>query len=238
MSRFAFYFTIAVLAFGFGSLIAIGFYWKTDGKMNETKIQTESKPKEVSPVEPVFYETTQTLSDDEKEIPFCRDEKFLPLWNELKKDKEFLKRVENPDKDAGCEGLLEVEKVDLNGDRRDEFIVWGRSAPELCGGTGNCAIWIFEKKNGGYKLLLQSVAYNDATKWFEAKRAKTNGYRNILLKSHFTAAETTYVFYKFNGTKYVEDKCLMYRYFSYEDKTSVMTCKEHSEQIENELRES
>ncbi len=233
MRRYVFYIAVALFTFGFGLVAAISLYWKADKR----EFQPPPENTKFYVAEPVFFETNKTLSDGKKEIPLCNDKNLLPLWNELKKDKEFIERIENFNQDEDCAEMLEVQQIDLNGDRRNEFIVWGRSSG-LCGGTGNCAVWIYEKKNDKYKLLLQSVAYNDTAKWFEVKKAKSNGYRNILLKSHFTAAETTYIFYKFNGTKYVEDKCLMYRYFSYEKKTSIMTCKEHSEQIEKELRES
>ena len=42
-----------------------------------------------------------------------------------------------------------------------------------------------------------------------------------MLKGHFTAAETTYSYYKFNGKKYDESKCLMEILFHERRKTLI-----------------
>ncbi|HVE58620.1 MAG TPA: hypothetical protein VNB22_17430 [Pyrinomonadaceae bacterium] len=231
MHRYPFYLMCALVTFGVGLFVSIGFYLKPFEKNDTAEAQKRTEnvvPRGSFVEEPVFYETSQEPADDEKEIPVCRDKRLTPLWNELKKDKTFRESVDYFDVDADCSEMLELQKTDLNGDGQKEFILWGSNL-KLCGGTGNCHIWIYEKKKGKYKLLLQSVAYNDASKWFEPKKAKSNGYRNILLKTHSTAAETTYQFYKFNGAKYVEYKCLMYKYTLDEKKPSIKPCREYSE---------
>jgi len=229
MRRYVFYLAVALLTFGFGLFISILVYLKPVERNDKTEAQKRTENVAVRGgfvEEPVFYETSQKPADDKKEIPVCRDKRLAPLWNELKKDKMFRDSVDYSDVDANCAEMLELQKTDLNGDGRKEFVLWGSNL-ELCGGTGNCQIWIYEKKKGRYKLLLQSVAYNDAAKWFEPKKAESNGYRNILLKTHSTAAETTYEFYKFNGAKYVEYKCLNYKYTFDEKKPSIKTCAQY-----------
>jgi hypothetical protein len=243
MRHYVFYLACGLLTFGFGLFISIGFYSKTVERSNDIKSQSPAKiaDKKNDLIEPVFYQTAVRPADDKreiKEIPVCRDKKLAPLWNELKKDKEFRERVEGFYKNVDCTDLFDVKKIDLNNDGQKEFVLWGNN-DSLCGATGNCAIWIYEKKNSEYKLLLQSYAYRDGeNEWFEVKNLKSNGYRNLLLKGHFTRAETIYHFYKFNGAKYVEDNCLMYKYTLDEKKPSIMTCREHSQKIDREVREN
>ncbi len=122
--------------------------------------------------------------------------------------------------------MLDVQEIDLNSDEQKEFILQGNNG-NLCSATGSCAVWIYQRKNDGYKLLLQSYAYSDGVeKWIEVKKQKTKGYREILLKTHSSASDTIYYFYKFNGNRYIEINCLLYSYWFNEKEPSIMTCKE------------
>jgi hypothetical protein len=242
MRRFALYFAVALLAFGSGSLIVIKIHWTTKESitLKEKTILTETqKEKNVGRG---FGSGSAIRKLNEPEFipklhkPTCSDKKLIPIWNELRKDKEFKDRQKEFYQEADCSDSIEIQRVDLNGDGQKEFIIWGRY--NFSSATGNRVVWLYEKKKGKYKQLLQSYAYNDETnKWFEVKRAKSNGYHNLLLKTHYTASETTYEFYKFNGKKYIENKCLFYSYFIDEKKTTIMTCKEYTEQSEKRLRE-
>lgn len=243
MRRYIFYLAVALLAFGIGSFVVFKFYWITEVKLvskEGTNIATETLPEKSFGTgfgtgsserrlnEPVYVPKLYKAT--------CSDKKILPIWNELRKDKEFKQREKEFYQKADCSDLIEIDKIDLNDDGQKEFVIWGRY--NFCGGTGNCALWIYEKKKDKFKQLLQSSAYYGESRWFEAQKNKTNGYSNLLLKGHFTAAETTYSFYKFNGRKYVENKCLFEVYSMNEEKPSFMTCKEYDEKTEKELREA
>lgn len=231
MRRYTFYLAVALFAFGIGLFFVFKFYWKINEtvNINETKhIETEVVTDKnvgrgyASGNSSIF---NQTVSNVEKPHITCGDKNILPFWNELRKDKRFRERAKDFYMEADCSEMLEIQKIDLNSDGQKEFVLWGRNG-NLCGGTGNCDVWVYERKNGKYKLLLQSNAYNDETKWLELKKAKSNNYQNLLLKTHYSAAETVYEFYKFDGKKYVENKCLFYDYYSADKKPAIMTCKE------------
>ena len=234
MRRTLFYLSVALLAFGMGSFVVFKFYWIVDESpaVNDVKksgieIQTDKKNRfenaNIGSI--VFSQTNESPSNNSKTKTTCSDEKILPFWNELRNDKRFRERAKDFYMEADCSAMLEVQKIDLNNDGQQESILWGRNG-NVCGGTGNCDIWVYEKKNGKYKLLLQSSAYNDETKWLELKKAKSNNYQDILLKTHFSAAETVYELYKFNGNKYIEDKCLFYDYSLRGEEPSIMSCRE------------
>jgi hypothetical protein len=233
MRRTLFYLSVALLAFGIGSFVVFKFYWMVDenSTVNETKneLKTQTNKKiEYSKANGnsfIFTQTNESFSNNDKPKTICSDKKLLPFWNELRKDKRFRERAKDFYMEADCSVMLEIQKIDLNNDGRKESVLWGKNG-NLCGGTGNCDIWVYEKKNGKYKLLLQSGAYNDETKWLELKKAKSSNYQDILLKTHFSAAETVYEFYKFNGNKYIENKCLFYDYSLREEKSAILSCKE------------
>ena len=245
MHRYLLYLASALLAFGLGVLI-FKFYRAAGEKpaMAEEK-QVTAAPRSDKIVGTGFatnFRSGNAQTDVPGYVPKlykpnCSDKNLLPIWNELRKDKEFRESAKDFYMDANCSKMLEVQKLDLNNDGQKEFVLWGKNS-NLCGGTGNCTLWIYERKNGRYKKLLQSVAYNDETKWFEVKKAESNGYRNLLLKTHYSGYETVYEFYKFNGSKYVENKCLFYEYMVNIKEPFVMTCKENLERSEKALRES
>ena len=243
MRRYILYIAVALLAFGIGSFVVFKFYWITEEKPN---IAEEQKSIAEIQIEKHFgtgfgIGSSERRLNEPIYIPklhkaTCSDKKLLPIWNELKKDKDFREAAKDFYMQADCTEMLDVQKIDLNDDGQKEIVLWGQNG-NLCGATGNCTLWIYENKNGKYKLLLRAGAYNAETRWFEVKKAKSGGYRNLLLKTHFSGYETTYAFYKYNNNKYVKGKCLIYSYFISEDEPSVMTCKEYNEETERQLRE-
>lgn len=233
MRRILFDLTIAFLAFGVGSFIAFKFYWKAGEKPlrnEETKITTEIKTEGYTGRGFATVDSTKRSNETDYEPKSrkatCGDKKLLPIWNELKKDKEFKEREKEGFYQAGdCSELIEVERKDLDDDGQKEFIIWGRY--DFSGATGNSVIWIYEKRNGQYKQLLQSYIYkNGDEEWFEVKREKTKGYRNLLLKGHSSGYETIERYYEFDGNRYNEIKCLFLTYYPNENDPSVLTCKE------------
>ncbi len=232
MRRYLIYFAVALLAFGIGSLVVIKIHWTTKEPitLKEKTISTETqKEKNVGRG---FGSGSAIRKLNEPEYipklhkPTCRDKKIIPVWKELKKDKYFQERTENFYMNADCSEMFDIEKVDLNDDGQKEFIFWGNNG-NLCGATGNCDVWIYEKKKSVYKKLLQSNAYNDGTnKWFELSKNKKNKYRNFVLKGHASGYETTVRFYEFNGKTYQESKCLFEDYFLNEKVPFVETCEE------------
>lgn len=158
--------------------------------------------------------------------PTCTDKKILPVWKVLKEDDEFKEFSKDFFQKADCSKMFDVQRVDLNGDGKNEYIFWGNNG-NLCGATGDCKLWIYERKNGNYRKLLRAYAHNDRVeKWFELSKRKSKGYRNLVLKGSYSGYETTVYFYEFNGKIYKENKCLFEDYSLNEKKPSVQTCEE------------
>lgn len=210
MRRFTFYFFIALLTFGISSLIALKFYWKVESDSLNVKKEVSTQPISNAKLleSPWKYLPPPTPETEIPAQPFCKDAKILPLWNELVKDRDFRSRWQYSVENLDCREILELKEIDLNRDGQKEILLRGINMV-LCGGVGNCAFWIYQKKGKQYKKLLFSTDYTDVTELpDQVKKARTNGYLDILLKGHDTAADTNYRFYKFDGRKYRQTKCL------------------------------
>lgn len=233
MRRYVFYLAVALLAFGVGSVVVFKVYWITEEKPDhreEANVTTQIQPEQISGTGFGVGSSERRLNEPvyvpKLHKPTCHDRKIIPIWNELKKDEVFKEREEEFYQTGDCRELIEIDRIDLNNDGQKEFIIWGRYT--FSGATGNCVIWIYEKKNGQYKQILQSNAYKngDEEQWFEVRKTKTNGYRSILLKVHASGYETIEQYYEFDGNQYNEVKCLFLSYFPDENNPSIMTCKE------------
>ena len=232
MRRILFYLSVALVAFGIGSFVAFNVYWATEEKLISS--EEISFPIKIQLLEPTGkgFGTGYNNKNSKAPVytpklhrPTCNDKKLLPIWNELRKDKEFKKGEKEFYQTGNCSELIEIDKVDLNDDGQKEFIVWGRYT--FSGAAGNCVFWIYEKKNGKFRQLLQSYALKDGDEeWFKVNKIKSNGFRNILLKGHFSGYETTEHYYEFNGKHYTEKKCLFMSYYPDEKNPSILTCRE------------
>lgn len=241
MRRFAFYILTALLTFGLGSFIVFKFFWKSSEKIEATRTKNFS-PK-IEPVQSYsIRETKQILPEtpEEKEVledRVCSDKKIPLVWKELEKDEDFRERTGFSGISANCIDILEALSVDLNGDGQKEILLRGKLSP-LCSAVGNCGFWIFEKKGKNYRKILASSDYAEIAEiGSQIKKTKTKGYNNILLKGHITAGDTSYRFYKFDGRKYKESKCLVNAYIpgtSDNPKWEFMSCREFYKRWENE----
>lgn len=69
-----------------------------------------------------------------------------------------------------------------------------------CGATGNCLFWVFQATAGGYQLLLKTDSVQD----FGLLKAKTLGYRDLVVWSHDSAQRSPARLFQFNGNEYQE----------------------------------
>ncbi len=87
--------------------------------------------------------------------------------------------------------------VDLNGDGRDEIIVW---IPEdNMGGTSGYPILVLSKTAKGYRKLMD---IDQGWTPVIALHSTQNGWRNIAIQIGGGGAEWQYLIYKFNGKTY------------------------------------
>jgi hypothetical protein len=101
-----------------------------------------------------------------------------------------------------------IELIDLNGDGKPEIIAQANGLGP-CGATGNCSWLVFEETPSGLKLLLETTwGYELIT----VRSWSTNGFRDIVLAAHVSAAERTLDLFKFDGSKYRTDSCYFHSY--------------------------
>ena len=124
-----------------------------------------------------------------------------------------------------CAEMLEIKPVDLNADGAKELLVRGKY--DLCGATGNCNFWIFAKRGERYRKLLSSSDYFEGRELGDQiVRSKTNGYRDISVKGHITASDTSYQNYRFTGHNYVASRCVVESYLFSMNRRQIVNCKE------------
>ena len=155
----------------------------------------------------------------------CHDQILKPVMKIMFKDSEVREEVNRRIEVDECTDLFEHTLADLNSDGVNEILV--RGVP--CGATGNCAFWIFQRRGQKYRVLERGGDYTDRAKMGDQiLRTKTRGYYDILLRGHFSAAETGFYYLKFNGRKYELDRCLyeVPDYRSKKPKWHFITCDE------------
>lgn len=167
------------------------------------------------------------VEEEPKEI-ICEHRILEPIWKILMKGKDFRESVSYAPP-TYCEEVLDVTLIDVNGDGLPEIFLWAKTA-HFCGAVGNCAFWIFQKRGSKYWMLLEASDYIDRSVMGEQLlRTKSQGYYDILLKGHLSGAETSFSYYKFNGRRYVETRC-MYEVPKYDRQDhlswEMITCEE------------
>ena len=90
-----------------------------------------------------------------------------------------------------------ISFVDLNSDGTPEVIAQGFSIQSGCSPTGNCPLWIFQKKTKGYIVLLDAISQS-----FTVERNRTNGYRDIVISMHGSAFSSGLNVYKYQEGVY------------------------------------
>src|SRR4030095_9755279 len=157
----------------------------------------------------------------------------LPIWHELKGDEVFKDMLSDSTGVMNCSDMIEIAKVDLNGDGNKEFLVRGKG-PHLCSATGNCGYWVFEERDSRFRKLLASTDYVEVVGLEDpVQKSRTRGYSDLLLKGHSSASETSYRTYAFDGQQYVETRCTYERpkYFREgEGAWELVTCEEFERQ--------
>ena len=94
MRRYFLYLAIALLAFGIGLFAVLKFYWITEEKpisKKENIVATETQPEKYvgRGYGEGYGRLNEPVSEPQQHKATCSDKKLLPIWNELRKDKEF-----------------------------------------------------------------------------------------------------------------------------------------------------
>ena len=112
-----------------------------------------------------------------------------------------------PDLDAGPGALVKlvlitrVKKVRLSDDPNGQIIAQA-SDQNVCGATGNCPFWVFEKRGKGFVLLLESFG-----QVYTIEAGKTEGYHDLVVATHGSAFQKTVNLYQFEAGRYERRAC-------------------------------
>ena len=172
---------------------------------------------------------------------FCNDPAIKPIWNAIRRDEEVREALDHRASPVDCHEAFEIGYFDLNGDGKKEILARAIGIP-FCGAVGNCDVFVLQKTRKGLRLLLHADDYTDASEMGEQlSQSRTNGYLDVTTKGHFSASETSYTTYKFNGGKYVEISC-KYEIATYDRDNKLalesISCKEFYRRLDRDLKQS
>src|SRR5260370_28590249 len=104
-----------------------------------------------------------------------------------------------------------IDRIQLTPDDKIQYIIegWG---PCVCGTTGNCPVWVLEKRVEGFKVLLSNGGYGGFN-GFSIEATSTNGYNDIILRSHDSASSYDLYVYRFSKTGYKLFQCSFVDYW-------------------------
>jgi hypothetical protein len=95
-----------------------------------------------------------------------------------------------------------IKLIDLDGDGIPEVMAQEIGLKAGCGATGNCPVWIFQRSERGYSVLLHSQAQT-----FTIQPTKTKRFHDIVLGLHVSATEADLTEYRFEGMAYRKTGC-------------------------------
>jgi hypothetical protein len=93
----------------------------------------------------------------------------------------------------------DVEAVDLNHDGSDEYEITGQGTCAC--GAQNCPVWIYRRTPDGFTQIFNSLGVE-----CEILKTSHNGFDDITVSSHDSAATQYRSTYTFNGKEYKEGK--------------------------------
>ena len=132
--------------------------------------------------------------------PEIRNKLFQQLLDDYAELRDCLK-TEEGGIGAAREGMS-AEEVDLNGDGIPEFEV------ELTGtcscGAHNCSIWLYRRAGQGFESILDGSGLG-----LEVLKTSNNGYADLRINAHDSAATESRTRYKFDGKQYRESNTIV-----------------------------
>src|SRR5262249_19605809 len=104
---------------------------------------------------------------------------------------------------AEAEAGMTVEERDLNGDGIKEYEV---QLSGMCAcGAQNCTIYLYRRNGQGFESILEGASGLG----IEVLKTSTNGYQDLQINAHDTAATESRTRYKFDGKQYREAQTTM-----------------------------
>lgn len=201
MRRYAFYLSVALLAFGLGLFVVFEFCWKNDDLFQKTEFVELGINAQVQ--ENVNSDEIQNSS---KRNYVCEDKLIKPVWSKIVRDESFQVYVdasEISDKETiDCAEEFEASVIDINSDGISELAVkakWGR----FCGMYSGCWFGIFKKNSDDF----ENVFTNGNTFYFNLGKKSRYGFLDLIIASNAGNGNSYKNIYQFNGKNYKLRKC-------------------------------
>lgn len=132
----------------------------------------------------------------------CFDPSILLVWRVLKQDHYFWRSTVAFPGRYDCSDIVEIKRIDLDGDGESEFLVSGKDTRLFCGGLANCDLWIFGKREGRMTRLLHSAGI--AVEWSSTRSKRV---RNVEVRFNGSSYPDTLRKYRFDGRQYRLARC-------------------------------
>jgi hypothetical protein len=205
MRRLLFYFSVLLLAFGIG--LSFIYFKFSNSKESFVVFPFEIKT-DAQSISSRQNEGTKTENLQTKFV--CENKTFLFILNRLQKsleEKEFINDFIREKRINNCDELFEIrDRLDLNGDGKEESIVKAKNSPKgmfYCGATGNCSTWILSRRAKTFRVILDAGSIEE----INTTKGKSKGFLNLTLRGHSGAMNHYIGDYEFNGKEYKLKKC-------------------------------
>jgi hypothetical protein len=221
MRRFALYLSVALLAFGMGSLIVFKLYFKPNEQSlidkNEQAIENVLR---IRTPEPAAEDLSSTETFNGYHF-LCEDKQLKFFWLSFLKEKSVQKALPkkeyNDNVVYNCSHKLKIFRIDLNDDGNDEYNV-ALIDSGICSSKSNCPRMIYEQNDGEFNQLL----FNEASLLVELGNNRTKGYQDLNIVFNTGPGGGYIENYKFDGKRYKLENC--YSGWS-DDKLKRMKCR-------------
>lgn len=115
----------------------------------------------------------------------------------MKKWNQQFRRTSRKQTGAPAEAL--VTTVHLGPAEEDDLVLTDRPG---CSPTGNCSILVVRALDSEYQVVLEGIGQS-----FALDRGEAHGLRDVVLRMHGSATESTVKSYRFNGMRYIRSAC-------------------------------
>lgn len=77
-----------------------------------------------------------------------------------------------------------------------------------CGASGNCSFWVLRQTQSGFETLLATYGVQE----FSVEPTRSQGYKDLMTASHYSASRQDLVLYRFDGKIYHPSQCATAEY--------------------------
>lgn len=225
MNRYAFYFVIALLAFGIGVSFAYFYFWYPVQVSEEISEQVEGKTPQIN-ILPAEFSNRRTFSLTNKESALLFYKSTIDKWLKAEKIEkivssppEVIETIKELKLSFNEEQFLinSVQKsykpnlIDVNGDGEDELMIVDNVDSYTISD-----LWLLKRTTDDFKVILFDYQFIEKLKLLKNKSKK---YFDIEASSGYSedSDSSRKDIYKFNGKEYFHDGCFSYKY-RYQDK--------------------